>query len=75
MYICVHVCVPRTCGGHKRVLSLLELEFQRVVSYHVDAENSPRSYERPGGVINHGAISPASTRPMKTIENVPFQAW
>lgn len=75
MYICVHVCVPCTCGGHKRVLSLLELEFQRVVSYHVDAENSPRSYERPGGVINHGAISPASTQPMKTIENVPFQAW
>lgn len=61
MYICVHVCVPGACGGHKRVLSLLELEFQRVMSYHVGAENSPRSCEKPGGDINRGAISPSLT--------------
>lgn len=32
-------CVPGAFGGQKRVLGLLGLEFQMVVSYHVGARN------------------------------------
>lgn len=38
MYVCT--CVPWYLQGQKRVLALLELELQAIVSRHVGAENT-----------------------------------
>ena len=39
-YVCMcTMCMPGTCGGQNGTLDPLELEYQMVVSHHMDAED------------------------------------
>lgn len=42
MSVYVHTYMPGVCGDQKRALDLLKLEFQVIVSCHVDAESITR---------------------------------
>lgn len=48
------------CGGKKRAASLLELEFQKVVSYRVGIESGPSA--RSASALTHETISPDSLK-------------
>lgn len=61
---CVHVHhMPGALGGCKRVLGLLELELQMVMTTMCVLGIEPRFFVRAVCVLIHGAISPAPVSP------------
>lgn len=61
---CVHVYhMPGALGGYKRVLGVLELELQMVMTTMGVLGIEPRFFVRAISVLIHGAISPAPVSP------------
>ena len=56
MFTCIYVCVLQMCiafRGPKRVLNLLGLELQAVVSHHVGAGNRACPFVKALRALNH----------------------
>lgn len=53
-----YTCMSDLCQGQKRVLDVLEMESQIIVSHHVGSENWPRSSGRTTNTLSHWAPSP-----------------
>jgi hypothetical protein len=75
VHICLYVCtrikyVPSAFRGQKKMLGVLELELQRVVSCHVGAGNGALVFYKNSQCLNHWAISPTSLLLLLLIDKI-----